>query len=145
MLVFISNNAGLVDDEELKEAIIEISQTCEICKVYRKPGYKPVVSVLLAEEFYKVVAIDLKFIESNIILHLIDHVTRFSAAAIIKSKEREEIVKHHFGLGLGFLGHHQNFSVPMAENSVMTITMRWEKHIISPSRRLLLNHRSRTA
>ena len=33
-LLKLINNAGLVDDEELKEAVIEISQTCEICKVY---------------------------------------------------------------------------------------------------------------
>ena len=58
-LLKLINNAGLVDHEELKEAVIEISQTCEICKVYRKPGYKPVVSVSLAEEFNEVVAMDL--------------------------------------------------------------------------------------
>ena len=108
-LLKLINNAGLVDDKELKEAIIEIYQTCEICKVYRKPGYKPVVSVSLAEEFNEVVAMDLKFIESNIILHLIDHVTRFSAAAIVKSKEREEIVKHLFRSWISIFGAPSKF------------------------------------
>ena len=103
------NNPGFVDDEELKEAIIEISQTCEICKVYRKPGYKAVVSVPLAEEFNEVVAVDLKFIESNIILHLIDHVTRFSAAAIVISKEREEIIKHLFRSWISIFGAPSKF------------------------------------
>ena len=34
--------------------------------------------------------------ESSIILHLVDHVTRFSAAAAMKSKDRNEIIKHLF-------------------------------------------------
>ena len=62
------------------------------------------MSVSLAEELNEVVAMDLKFIESNIILHLIDHVTRFSAAAIVKSKEREEIIKHLFRSWISIFG-----------------------------------------
>ena len=50
-------NPGM--NEDLKDAISEVSEKCEICKVYLKPGFKPVVSVSLAEEF-KVVAMNLK-------------------------------------------------------------------------------------
>ena len=57
-----------------------VSEKCEICTVYHKPGFKPVVSVSLAEEFNEVVAMNLKIFESSIILHLVVHVTRFSAA-----------------------------------------------------------------
>ena len=71
--------------------------------------YKPIVSVSLAEEFNEVVAMDLKFIESNIILHLIEHVTRFSAAAIVKSKEREEIIKHLFRSWISIFGAPSKF------------------------------------
>ena len=54
------------------------------------------VSVSLAGEFTEVAAMDLKIFESSIILHLVDHVTRFSAAAVVKSKDRNEIIKHSF-------------------------------------------------
>ena len=49
----------------------------------------------LAEEFNKVVVMNLKIFESSI-LHLVDHVTRFSAAAVMKLKDRNEIIKHLF-------------------------------------------------
>ena len=54
------------------------------------------VSVSLAGEFTEVEAMDLKIFESSIILHLVDHVTRFSAAAVVKSKVRYEIINHLF-------------------------------------------------
>ena len=76
----------------------------EICKVYHKPEFKPVVSMPLAEEFNEVVAMDLKMSESSIILHLVDHVTRFSAAAAVKSKDRNEIIMYLFCTWLRIFG-----------------------------------------
>ena len=74
----------------------QVSEKCEIYKLYDKPGLKPVVSMSLAEEFNEVVAVDLKIFKSNIILHLVVHATRFSAAAVVKSEDRNEIIKHIF-------------------------------------------------
>ena len=91
-LIKLVSNAGM-NDEDLKDAISEVSEKCEICKVYKvyhKPGFKTVVSVSLAEEFNEVVAMDLKIFESSIILHLVHHVTRFSVAAVVKLKDRNE-------------------------------------------------------
>ena len=48
---------------------------------------------------YEVVAMDLKVIENKLILHLIDHVTRFSAAVVVKSKKEEEIIQYLFTMG----------------------------------------------
>ena len=62
----------------------QVSEKCEICKLYHKPGFKPVVSTSLAEEFDEVLAMDLKIFKSSIILHLAVHATRFSAAAVVK-------------------------------------------------------------
>ena len=86
-LIKLVNNAG-VNDEDLRDAISEVSEKCESCKAYRKPGFKPVVTESPAEEFNEVVAMDLKIFESSLISNLVDHVTRFSAAAIVKSKDR---------------------------------------------------------
>ena len=46
-LIKLVSYAGM-NDEDLKDAI-EVSEKCEICKIYCKPGFKPVVSVSLAE------------------------------------------------------------------------------------------------
>ena len=54
----------------------------------KRPFLKPVIATSLAAEFNEVVAMDIKVFR-NYILHLIDHVTRFSAAAIVKCKENK--------------------------------------------------------
>ena len=107
-LIKLVSNAGM-NDEDLEDAISEVYEKHEICKVYCKPGFKPVVSVSLAEEFNKVVAMDLKIFESSIILHLVDHVTRFSAAAVVKSKYRNEIIKHLFRTWISIFGAPSKF------------------------------------
>ena len=50
------------------------------------------------QEFYEVVAMDLKHFQSHIVIYLIDHVARFSATAVMKSKDRNEIINHLFGV-----------------------------------------------
>ena len=67
------------------------------------------VSVSLAEEFNEVAAMDLKIFESSIILHLVDHVTRFSAAAVLKSKDRNETIKHLFRTWINIFGAPSKF------------------------------------
>ena len=121
-LIKVVCNAGI--NEDLNDAISKVSERCEICTVYCKPGFNPVVSVSLAEEFDEVVAMDLKIFESNIILHVVDHVTRFSAVAVVKSKDRNEIIKHLFRTWISILLPRLNFLVIMAENLVMNAIMR---------------------
>ena len=103
-LIKLISNAGLDNDKALKDNIVEVSENCKVCKVYKRAGAKPVVSIPLATEFNEVVAMDLKVFRSHTILHLIDHVTRFSAAAIVKSKEKEEIIKHIFRIWISIFG-----------------------------------------
>ena len=50
------------------------------------------MSAFFLKGFNDVVAADLKSINGILILHMIDHATRFSAASVVKSKKREEIV-----------------------------------------------------
>lgn len=52
---------------------------------------------------------DLKNFKSHIILHLIDHVTRFSMATVVKSKERDEIIKHLFKSWISIFGAPSKF------------------------------------
>ena len=47
---------------------------------------------------------DLKQCEGGWILHLIDHVSRYSAAALIKSKRKEVIIEHIFKIWISVSG-----------------------------------------
>ena len=58
----------------------------------------------MAIEHNEVVAMDLKVIENKLVLHLIDHVTRFSAAAVVTSKKKEEIIQHLFAMWISIFG-----------------------------------------
>ena len=50
----------------------------------------------MATAFQEFVAMDVKFYNGNILLHLINHATRLSSSKIIKSKKPKEIVDNLF-------------------------------------------------
>ena len=54
------------------------------------------VGLSLAHDFNETVAMDLKQFKNVYILHLIDHATRFSVGAIIRSKHKEVIINKIF-------------------------------------------------
>ena len=84
------------DDQDLFKIVNEVVDGCDVCKLYHKNKSRPVVGFNLARDFNEVVSMDLKFIESHGILHLIDNATKFSSAAVLKSKRKEEIVEKIF-------------------------------------------------
>ena len=47
---------------------------------------------------------DLKQCEGGLILHLLDHVSRYSVVAIIKSKRKEVIIEHIFKIWISDFG-----------------------------------------
>ena len=55
------------------------------------------------------VAMDLKFFDGHIILHLIDHLTRFSAATVLKSKQPDEIISGLMRCWLSLFGPPKKF------------------------------------
>ena len=63
------------------------------CLKYKKPKLRPVVGFCLSRDFNNVVAVDSKAMEKVHILHIVDHAARFSAAAVVKSKKKEEIAQ----------------------------------------------------
>ena len=81
-----------VKDVELLHLFDEIEKKCEISIKYKKPSLKPAVGFSLSKEFNDVISVDLKHISGTTFLHIIDNATRFSAAAVVKSKRQEEIV-----------------------------------------------------
>ena len=91
-LITLLKRAGKADNKELIEEIQKVGENCQICKEFTRPSPKPVVGLPHATKFNETVAMDLKFYDGKIILHLIDHLTRFSTAIIVKFKESEEII-----------------------------------------------------
>ena len=65
--------------------IDKIEEECLICLKYKKARLKPLLGLSLSKHF---ISIDLKEINGHKILHMVDHATRFSSAAVIKSKQR---------------------------------------------------------
>ena len=86
-LIKLVDSAGLSNDQKRKDRICEVSRNCEICQVYKRPSPHPAAGLPLATEFNEVVAMDLKQCEECWILYLIDHVSRYSAAALISHQK----------------------------------------------------------
>ena len=95
-LIKLIDSSTMQDTTELKQAVEELSEKCDICRRYKKSRPRPVVCFPLASEFNETVAMDLKVFKNNAIyfLHMIDHATRFSQAVVIRSKKAEVILKH---------------------------------------------------
>lgn len=85
-------NSG-VHDKVIETLVDEVSQNCDVCKRFMKPAPRPVVGFPLASEFNDTVAMDLKMINQRLILHMIDHATRYSMASLVPNKKPETIVQ----------------------------------------------------
>ena len=97
------------NDDELKEALRAVSETCETCRNFKKPPPRPVVGLPLATTFLECVGMDLKFYEGNILLHCVDHATRLSMSVRISSKEPRVILTALFKHFIGVWGTPQKF------------------------------------
>ena len=95
--------SGIVD-KELVDLINGIREKCTVCLKYKKASLKPVVGFSLSRDFNDVISMNLKEMNGFKILHLIDHATRYSAATIVKSKQKEEIVKAIFKIWITLFG-----------------------------------------
>ena len=96
-----------INDKQLFDMVKNINGNCKVCQKYKKPKPKPIVSFPLAKTFTETVALDLKEWKSNPtvwFLHIIDHLTRFSASCIIKTKRKEQIIKQVFRIWVSIFG-----------------------------------------
>lgn len=95
-LIRLIRRAGRGDDKELIGKFEEVEKNCKICKEYAKPSPRPIVGLPHAANFNETVAMDLFFFQGKVILHMIDHLTRFSVAKVCKNKQPAEIIKGIF-------------------------------------------------
>ena len=95
------------NNKELQNEIKNISEKCQVCKIYKKPPPRPVVS--MASHFQETVVMGLQIYHGQNILHLIDLCTRPPAAAFIPNKNRETIMEHIFRIWIAVYGTPQKF------------------------------------
>ena len=92
------------DNDELVDLIRKKSKECRVCQEYQRPPSRPVVGLPMATTFGECVAMDLKFFHGKILLHLIDHATRLSAGAVVRSKCPKEIIRQIFRVWISVYG-----------------------------------------
>lgn len=107
-LVNLIRNAG-TDAPNIENIINEVSSNCEVCKKHQRRPSRPAVGFPCATRFNQTVALDLKFVGSRIMLHMIDHLTRYSSACFIPNKHKETIVKALFEYWIRIFGCPTNF------------------------------------
>ena len=71
---------GGVNDEDSFKLIEEVEKSCDIFCKYKCPASKSVVCFPLSKKFNESIVMDIKYCENHLVLHLIDHATRFSSA-----------------------------------------------------------------
>ena len=100
-----------IKDKEFFRCISKVCNECEACEKYRKAPLKPAVSLPLADTFNKVVCLDLKEFKHNKvwILHLIDAATRYSAARLITTKDKDVVMNEIFNMWIGYFGKPKKF------------------------------------
>ena len=97
------------NQSEIIKAIKKVSKKCKICLEFKRPPPRPVVALPLANQFGQVVAMDLKQFGKVHLLHMIDVATRFSAGAVITSKQPDLIVKKIFTHWISVFGTPEKF------------------------------------
>ena len=110
-LLLLIKNAGEPwhGNQNLGEEMKNISNNCPTCKKYKKVPPSPVVGLPMATEFQETVAMDLKFYDSKIILHLVDHCTQLSASSFIPNKNPDTILTFIFKIWVSVYGAPETF------------------------------------
>ena len=81
-------------NDKLKKDLRELDKSCEFCIKYQRRSADPKVSINLAHKFNDLLCIDLKFFkDGTIILHMIDHLTKYSTAKILHNKSGKSVVE----------------------------------------------------
>ena len=83
-------------------------------KIPKKKQIRPVVGFPLATGLKECIAMDLKqwFYQKQVwLIHIIDHLTRYSASCVIQSKRKEVIIESIFKIWIAIFGSPKSFLV----------------------------------
>ena len=101
-------NSG-VRDPGIDKVVDDVTQKCDICKRFRRSPPRPIVTFPLASEFNETVAMDIKFINTRPVLHMIDHATRFSRACLLPNKKPNSVIQAIMTHWIQIFGHPVQF------------------------------------
>ena len=92
-----------VQDKEIYDALDKIISKCELCIRFQRTPSRPAVSLPMASDWNELISVDLHQLEQSVwYLHMIDIFTRFSAGAIVKTKDAsvvgDKIIKNWIGV-----------------------------------------------
>ena len=83
-----------VHDKDFFRMLDSVKETCDVCKRHRRRLPRPVVGFGMARDFNDVVALDLKQWGPGVwFCHMIDLATRYSACVVVKSKDKQTILR----------------------------------------------------
>ena len=69
-----------INDRNLEENLVKVTNNCEICLRYKRAPPRPVVSLPMANHFNETISMDLKSYENVYFLVFVDIATRFCVA-----------------------------------------------------------------
>ncbi|CAC5417516.1 unnamed protein product [Mytilus coruscus] len=102
-LIALLKDAG-VWKEEYEQEMSTIEEQCETCKRYAKTPPRPVVSLPMASQFNKKVAMDLKQWNGRWILHMIDMWSRYTVSVFIDRKKATGVIEKMMTNWIGIFG-----------------------------------------
>ena len=102
-IIELLRNAGK-SDKELEQELENLQNSCDFCLKHHRSSPRPTVCLPLASEFNELIAMDLKQIDGQWVLHCIDYLTRFSAAHAVKGKDPDEIIDKFFTIWISMFG-----------------------------------------
>ena len=82
---------------ELISCVNKVTESCEVCRRYKKPRPRPVVAMNMGKTFNDAVAMDLKVWQPNVyFLVMVDIATRFCSAVVINNKSADTVIRELF-------------------------------------------------
>lgn len=107
-LVKLLGDAGCNNGESLVNIVRKVSESCAVCKLFKKTPPRPVTCMPLAKDFNDVLTMDLKFWRPSIyFMHMIDAATRFSKSVVIRDKRPATIIEKFMVEWVGTFGRPQ--------------------------------------
>ena len=85
-----------IDKSDLEREIDRAVKNCEVCVHYKKVCLRPVVSMPMATRFNAAAAMDLKVWGKLYLLVMVDMVTRYCGAAVVRDKKARTIISCFF-------------------------------------------------
>ena len=96
-----------IGDKEFIEILESICKECKFCGKYKRQFSRPIVA-FPETEFNSRVNMDLKEITGHVpkmwILHLVDSATRYTAAALIRTKRKEVVMEKIMSMWIAYFG-----------------------------------------